>query len=535
MAGEVVSMISASRTKLKPNAIVKQIERPLFNKEFIISRSRRIDTSGDIWQIGESDPIVLNWEPLGSLPSELISQIKYTVEHLLVKLSPNTVMSIFEVLKRLSRIGYDWEEDTGLPEQLSDCVFDFIIANRRDSDESDINHLRRWYRISYHLGLSLFERTTCQVLSNLKFKGNLKGLDVMIYIKDRSPLHFHELSQVRQALTELRNRITPYHPIFQQLVITWLYVILGVRPKQLLLLMTGDFSVNVDVATGNKSYMLNVPSVKKRYELPRTRFKQRFLPHFIGEMLEQHIRVTYGDLFSMDTMPDTQDKSLFKVDRKTSRRERQATWERFENVLSLATFSQAPGQVIKCINELRVTRNEAEIDIKLTPRRLRKTFATYAASMGASAMLLMDLLDHDDLQHVMVYYQLGVNFALRVDDVYKKQFSDHIAYFEGKITLKELVERNDIHTVFAPDSMRKLVGIGLCAKGSPCQLQPPYSCYGCNKFEASNDVSVHQEVLTAMQNEVREKFGEDAPPGFFAVQHIEACNELVRRLEVEHE
>jgi hypothetical protein len=39
----------------------------------------------------------------------------------------------------------------------------------------------------------------------------------------------------------------------------------------------------------------------------------------------------------------------------------------------------------------------------------------------------------------------------------------------------------------------------------------------------------------AMQNEVRDKFGDDAPPGFYTVPHINACNELVRRLEVDHE
>lgn len=54
-------MTQATRARLKPNAIIPSIERPLFNKAFIMSRSRRIDTSGEVWQIGESHPVALNW------------------------------------------------------------------------------------------------------------------------------------------------------------------------------------------------------------------------------------------------------------------------------------------------------------------------------------------------------------------------------------------------------------------------------------------------------------------------------------------
>lgn len=528
-------MTQANRARLKPNAIVSPIDRPLFDKAFILSRSRRIDTSGDVWQIGETEPVVLNWALLSRYPDELLSQIKYAFEYFLSKLAPDSLMRFFRALRRLCHFVDEWEDEPGIAPQLSDYIFDFVVSNRNHDDESTLNLIRHWYLRSYHLGLSLFERRTCQVLSKLSFKGNHKGLDVMVYMEGRSPLRADELAQLRKALTECRQRVTPYHPTFPQLVATWLFVVLGVRPKQLLLMMTSDFSVNVDEETGNKTYLLNVPSVKKRHSLPRTQFKTRMLPMFLGEMLEQLISVSYGDLFSTQLMPEGDEQLIFLSRTDTGRRKRQATFERFEGSPGHRFFSNAPSEVMLLINEWRLTHGQPALDLKLTPRRLRKTFATHAAALGAPAMVLMELLDHEDLQHIMVYYQLGVNFALRVDAVYQKHFGDHLAFFEGKITLKELVKRNDIHTVFGPDSLKKLVGIGLCAKGSPCSLQPPYSCYGCNKFEASNDISVHQEVLMAMQHEIREKFGDDAPPGFYMVPHVNACNELVRRLEVEHE
>ncbi|WP_273023138.1 tyrosine-type recombinase/integrase [Rheinheimera sp.] len=528
-------MTQATRARLKPNAIISPIDRPLFDKASIMGRSRRIDTSAEVWQIGETEPVSLNWSALSRFPELLVSEIKYALEFFLEKMSPNTVANFFEILKRLCKSIDEWEDEPSLAQQLSEFVFDFIVSNRNRDDETHLNNLRHWYLRSYHLGLTLFERKTCQVLSKLSFKGNHKGLDVMVYMEGRSPLRSDEMTLLRKSLYECRQRVTPYHPIFPKLVATWLFVVLGVRPKQLLLLMTADFSVNVDEDTGNKTYLLNVPSVKKRHMLPRTQFKSRILPVFLGEMIEQLISVTYGDLFSSQLMAGNEEQLLFIGKNDNGRRNRQATFERFEASPGYSFFHNSPSDVIAFIDEWRVSKGLPALDLKLTPRRLRKTFATHAALMGTPAIALMELLDHEDLQHIMVYYQLGVNFSLRVDAVYKKYFSDHLAFFEGKITLKELVKRKNINTVFGPDSLKKLVGIGLCAKGSPCSLQPPYSCYGCNKFEASNDISVHQEVLMAMQNEVREKFGDDAPPGFYTVPHINACNELVRRLEVDHE
>ena len=528
-------MIHQRRSRLKSNAIIPAIERPLFNKASIKSRSRQIDTSKDIWQIGESDAVVLNWTALSDLPEELISQIKYTFEYFLAGLAPDTVSHYFDSLKLFFNSVAEWDYEDEISEQLSESLFDYIVTHRSSDDESPLNALRLWYRRSYHLALSLFQRETCQVLSKLSFKGHMKGLDVLTFMEGRSPLRSDELNKLRKALSECRKHITPHDPLFPKLVATWIYVVLGVRPRQLLLLMTCDFAVNMDKSSGDKTYMLNVPSVKKRYTLPRQRFKQRVLPNFLGELLEQLITSQYRDLLSGESIPSRDDQPIFRAVRDSGRKARGATYERFEDSPGFFFFYRAPIDVMEFIDESRLKRNLPALNLRLTPRRIRKTFATHAAAMGTPAYALMELLDHEDLQHVMVYYQLGVNFALKVDAVYQKHFADHLAYFEGKITLKELVKRNNIHTVFGPDSLRKLVGIGLCAKGSPCSLQPPYSCYGCDKFEASNDVSVHQEVLTAMQHEIREKFGDDAPPGFYTAGHIKACGELVERLEVGHE
>lgn len=528
-------MVKSTRKRIKSDLIIKQIKRPIFSQTSIIGRSRMVDTIGDVWEIGEIVPAALNWDLLPDLPPLLLSQLKYYFESLISKMAPDTVIRHFSALKRLFRSIDDFDQSERLKEQLSESLLDYIFTHRDPSDEGDLSVLRAWYRDSYHLGLTLFSRNTAQLLKRFRFRGNIKGIDVMTYIENRSPLHSDELIALRSALAECRDYVTPSDPMFKKLVVTWLYVVLGVRPRQILLLMTCDFAVNVNTSTGEKSFMLNVPSVKKRFTGIRERFKPRFIPIFLGELLELLIAEQYRGLANKEELQNSDALPIFRKSAGNVRKERGSTFERFQDTASDRLFNSAPSEVVDFINQYRIKEGKPQLLLKLYPRRLRKTFATHAAAMGASAITLMELLDHDDLQHVMIYYQLGVSFAIKADAVYTQHFKEYISFFEGKITLAELVNRNDVKTVFGPDSLRKLVGIGLCAKQDPCNLQPPYSCYSCKKFEASNDVSVHREVFNAMQAEIREKFGDETPPGFYTATHIKACGELIERLEVDHE
>lgn len=135
----------------------------------------------------------------------------------------------------------------------------------------------------------------------------------------------------------------------------------------------------------------------------------------------------------------------------------------------------------------------------------------------------------------MVYYQLGLSFAQKLDRVLQEQFKDILSYFKGQISLTTLISQTVPNTVFGPDKLRRLVGIGMCAKGTPCDLTPPNACYVCPKFEACNDPTRHREVLDSMKADVKVCFGEDAPPELLNAPHIKACEELVNTLEARHE
>lgn len=547
-----------------------------FNIPVVESRLRPIITSGDAWNIGETAPVSLNFKRLeitfkslpehqqsdlfettptdeeddGSqqashlIPDELLNNLKHFFARELPGKSPLTIKNTFEAVSRfLLQCSWRDLDDESLTDLLSDQLVEYIYLNRTQWDEHALNALRYWYRRSYVMGLSSFDYQTAQALGMFRFRGNLKGADVLSYFPHRSPLRAQELEALNQVLRECR--IDVDHDCYRGLLSVWLFITLGLRSKQLVLLMNSDFLVNVDEQTGTRTYVLNVPSVKKRHELPRSRFKSRQLPTFIGEMLEKFIRYKEAELakasamcadFGHHLLPFAQ-QPIFEISRLKLKRRYQDGKVHRPYVQTLPSESVIPmlRKLFGVINVARARESKAPFDIKITPRRLRKTFATKAAALGVPIVELAELLDHEDLQHVMVYYQLGMPFAQKLDLVFQEQFKDILSYFRGQISLNTLIDKTVPNTVFGPDKLRRLVGIGMCAKGAPCDLTPPNACYVCPKFEACNDSKRHREVLDSMKTDVKISFGDDAPPELFNAPHIKACEELVNTLEARHE
>ncbi len=545
-----------------------------FNIPVVQARLRSVDTSRDVWRIGETASEVLNFERLTTkvnppknlqrdffdvdvedehevsaqtatpLPDELLNNLKYFLARQLPGKSPLTVGSMFSAIVHfLSQC--DWEDvgEESLTDVLSEQLIDYIYVNRSQSNEYALNALRYWYRRSYRMGLSTFEYQTAQALGVFKFRGNLKGADVISYFPHRSPLTAQELDALQQVLREAQIDVS--HDSYRGLLSAWLLISLGLRSKQLVLLMNSDFLINVDQHSGEKTYVLNVPSVKKRHELPRSRFKSRQLPTFLGEMLEKYMHHKESEMAQLSAMfadiggdiPPFAKQPIFAISRwkiKKRYEERLVHLPYLQNLPS-DSVQKMLQKMFGVINTARVREGKMPLDLKITPRRLRKTFATRAAATGVPIIELAELLDHEDLQHVMVYYQLGLSFAQKLDRVFQEQFKDILSYFKGQINLTTLISQTVPNTVFGPDKLRRLVGIGMCAKGAPCDLTPPNACYVCPKFEACNDPTRHREVLDSMKADVKVCFGEDAPPELLNAPHIKACEELVNTLEACHE
>lgn len=503
-----------------------------FNHESIKARLRLVDTSSEVWHIGEDHPITIDFNSFAPTESQLsqmlIHHLKEFVAKELPHKSPTTIINIMKSIRVFLK-SFEWEELDGesIDDVLSDNLLFYIQASRTSGDESRLSNLRYWYHRSYHLGLQGFKLDTAQALSMFRFRGNLKGTDVLSAIPDQGPLTASQLKVLKGALWEFK----PSANTTPGLILVWMLITLGIRGRQAALLMRSDFAIHVDEITGHRSYLLNVPSVKKRYALPRSFFKQRPLPAFLGEMIDDYLsEPQIQDLFG-SSAPN---RPIFAL----SERQKWPSGivcEQYSMTAGSEGLSDLLRRFIDELNHQRLSCRKDPLTFTITPRRLRKTFATNAAAMGVPIVELAELLDHEDLQHVMVYYKLGLEFTTKLDKVMEEQYRDILTYFRGEISLKALVDKSQPNTVFGPARLRKLVGIGMCAKGAPCNLTPPNACYVCPKFEACNDPNIHREVLECMESDIKFQFGDDAPPGLFNAPHISACQQLIAQLEKNHD
>jgi integrase len=501
-----------------------------FTAKSIKSRMRLIDTSSDRWQIGEACPISIDFSSFATSDSQfaqmMVHQLKAFVARELPHKSPSTVLGVLGTIRAFYK-SFEFEDldEESFDDLLSDNLLYYIHANRRENDEANLNALRYWYRRSYLMGLQGFNQETAQALSMFRFRGHIEGADVLSAIPNRGPLTALELKALKEALREF----DPPANAIPGLIFIWLVITLGIRTSQAALLMRSDFVVHIDEHSGHRTYLVNMPSVKKRYALPRTYFKQRPLPTFLGEMIERYLKSTQSE-----AGPRLDNAPMFSL-QEGRRRHSGIVCEQYEQALGRAGVSDLSKALLEAVNNQRVAYKKAPLTFKVTPRRLRKTFATNAAAMGVPMVELAELLDHEDLQHVMVYYKLGFEFATKLDQVMVEQYQDILTYFQGEISLNALVDKSLPSAVFGPDRLRKLVGIGMCAKGAPCNLTPPNACYVCPKFEACNDPNIHREVLESMESDIKFQFGDDVPPGLLNAPHISACQQLIAQLEKNHD
>jgi len=508
-----------------------------FTKQSIKARSRIIDTSTNEWDIGEVTAELINFNLINSDNIELIDQIKYVVGWFLERKSPKHCTLLFRSMKNVINTFDNFEDESGsdLAESFSDEILYYFVSNRKTDDEAHLQLIRLFYGRGVKLKLPIFDINIANALERISLKSRVKGLDILVNIPNKSPLTSNKLADLRHLLMRYKDKFKVGDTSYWRLVATWVFITLGIRPIQLRMLMAGDLAININERTGQRTYLLNVPSAKKRLEKPRSRFKSRPIPSMLGEMLSELIEYNLACLTKQDQVYVKDEVPIFFSQPTLLNRYRKAgaRLAQYKWCYSSVAISASTKDLILVLNEFQKENDEPKFDELITPRRLRKTFATHAAACGTPAMMLMELLDHEDMQHVMIYYKLGASFAIKVDRVYREEFGTIFDYFAGKISLRALSAANKTQQVFGPNSLRKLVGIGFCGKDGRCRLVPPYSCYTCIKFEACNDKQVHVEVLDTMLNEVHELFTRNVAPGKYEMAHINGCRSLIARLEVD--
>jgi len=146
------------------------------------------------------------------------------------------------------------------------------------------------------------------------------------------------------------------------------------------------------------------------------------------------------------------------------------------------------------------------LDFTVTNRRLRKTLCSKLVAEGKPMKVIASLLDQSDLQQLAVYYRQTKVTAKKLADVLKKEASEVVASFKGKVvSIDEKADEGQ--EIFARKCDGTLHLIGCCGSQDYCDLSPPMSCYGCDKMEAFEEVD-HQSILDAFIEDTKKCFGE---------------------------
>lgn len=360
---------------------------------------------------------------------------------------------------------FSWED---IDEDLLLRYLAFLRSKGREYEFARLRHFYVWASDAEYTG---FSRQVASKLNALRIRGNVKGEAVLTGDRKKGPLSdeaFHFVLQ-RLALDTVS--------VLSQLCVG-LCVELGANPAQFCQLRERDYLVYE--TSGEPIYHLNLPRSKKGDGYRERR--QRPLSPQLGRLLGDYITATAAarDRLGMD------DPFLLLTDAGEP-----MTDASFRYVLQ--RFVGQSGLL-------------SRIEGSLNARRFRRTFATRLVAEGASKEVVMDLLDHTDAQNVDVYFEMRSDSVSRIDGALSPSLEPLVSRFLGKIVDSEadaeLGDRKE-QRVKAPFETGD-VGIGTCGRdiriNGLCQLNPPYSCFMCPRFQPWLDAD-HEGLASSLQEQ----------------------------------
>ncbi|WP_212626425.1 tyrosine-type recombinase/integrase [Pseudomonas sp. PP3] len=390
-------------------------------------------------------------------------------------------------------------------EELVAYVEKMLADTRRDHKLYQVPRVKSWYLwCSQYLSEIGFNDEYACVLEALRIPGGPKGAAVKNEDVDAGPLHrVYELQPLYNALHNTTcNSVSDY----QQRAALALFIAHGRNPANLSWLRESDL-INVAPGLDEPCWVIKYPRIKKKLLNPRDDFVEAQLPTEFAPYIQQLIavnRITEPDTW-MGVNPEDFDRPLFFNTAVNTAAAKAGQREAFFNYESgyFATLLQGFVLTHRIISPL------TNMLLHLSPRRLRYTLATNLVKDGVAQRQLAQILDHTDLQHVQVYFDLAGNIVELLDKALIGPYAQMLGFFRGEFIAPghSAVNEEDAgkHIPFvyiedAPD-----IDLGVCGKHSLCSLHPPYSCYKCPKFQAYINAD-HEAVLLYLINEREVKF-----------------------------
>jgi hypothetical protein len=267
-------------------------------------------------------------------------------------------------------------------------------------------------------------------------------------------------------------------------------------PLAFALLREEDFKPLKEVGTDRIYARLDVPRIKKGDPLYRSQFHEKNLNDEIGAAVTRLVLANQAAR-EQQPWPEGCEHPLFP---RFSIDVVRADGPYREFAMHLRSEEISP--ILQgAVDKLGVISHRTGEPLKVNARRFRRTYATRAVEEGASPLELAVMLDHSDLETVMVYFETRASQVNRLDAAMAVKLAPLADAFMGRIvgSESEAVNGNDPskripwYRRHADKLPEKAGNLGTCGSG-PCGLFAPISCYTCERFQPWRD-GPHKEML----------------------------------------
>lgn len=465
-----------------------------------------IDTSGDAWRL--SPDHILHWSHFEGTRQFVLNALEAYARYLIRNNAPAYVNSQLKHLRVLTRAKVRRSLDRSIASDyfIGRPLFESFKQEALETVSlSNISAYTgafvRWYLWSTDAGYPAFDPDVAAEFELVHIGGNPQGQAVLRQDPNSGPLREVELTALRGALKAAEREKTLST---SDLCLAWLFLSFGTNPKNLRLLNEEDL-ITTPLADGGVIYELRIPRIKKRTPGERDQFRVRRLVPEIGRLIERLIWENCQEIGVIG-----RERPLFR----SPRPRELLVGTAFEAQAHRRPLSWATSRLNEIGRRLKLKSYEGS-PLKLTPRRLRYSFATRLVQEGASLQEVADALDHSSTEHVLVYFNARSDLVRRLDQKLALALAPIAQAFMGTLISgeQEAIRGNDPRSRIRHYSGTReaLEPVGSCGSFGFCGLLAPLACYTCNHFQAWLDAP-HEHVLEELETRRELKLEEGADP-----------------------
>lgn len=489
----------------------------------------RIDANSLVWVVGINDRI--DWSNAEGIPRRILLAIKtYLCQQLMSGSSGLARSTFWRLVGGLNRIPLPQLRGIAAAEIGSELFYAFKSVLENDPNISSgtakemQSDFRRWYVWCVDSGLPGFLDEVSIELIDKTIGGSGKGRAVLSQDPDEGPLTFLQDSELEGVIASQFDKVDQLDmKELQSLTAILLSKAYGLYGAHMQLLDERDHQVE-RMRDGSDVHWIQLPRLKKRGVRSRVGSRRRRLSRRLACCIErlkltnQRLSDTTGEGYEAENgrpifIRANRRESLVGTDLEVHSHR----WSLLDFHSSMRNFCERNG-----------------LSFRLSPRRLRYTFATRLVEEGCSPMELADALDHTDMQHVMVYFDARSNVVRQLDEAMAVRLAPLAMAFIGRLISgpESSTRVNDPASLIrfrCSDS--DLSPVGSCGTLDLCGLNAPIACYTCPRFEPWLDAP-HALVLSELLKDRRRREANGLDEKLVQIhdRSILAVAEVVRRV-----